>query len=384
MTKYLLSLPFAHKAAFISTCLSLIACSILTIANHQSQQSLARHSAEYFSQSLAHQVAIEASAPLIQGDKLSLQTLLDHLVDDSMVSHAAIYGVDSRPVVEAGSPKSDLLAQSASISSQDTLAGYVVISLDPYAITSQVKRNTWSLFSLTLLLSATVYITTLIIARPLAQLLAQLRDNLQDSQQPAEALYDSDDELCQLHNAVLSSSNGKQQPSGNECTLLHIEVDDVETLNESDEKIQTLLRQLETLCQLYQGQCEATRSNAFIINFAASNQETNNHPFRALCCAYLLQQLHRNDDELTLATSLTIHQHTTQSLGSTLLRQQQINELSELGHVQLSEVIGSKSVYQHSSVEGRVEANSSGILTTFNECYQSLLSNQLDMLRKQS
>lgn len=382
MKKVFLSLPFAHKAALICALLSLMACSVLILATHQSQHLLVRQSAEYFSQTLAQQIAIKTSIPLMQGDKLGLQRLLDNLVDDSMVSHAAIYGLDGQPVVAAGSPKKDLLAQSASISVEDSLAGYVVISLDPYALASSIKEHTWSLLALSLLLSAVIYMLSLFIARPLAHHLRQLAKMLQQPSPAVTALYDSNDELQQLHTATVDRLNSDRMRPRQSHSLLHVEIDEFESLEADDPRLATLTEQLETLGQLYRGQCHVTRKNAFTLSLATNSDDELDHPFRALCCGYLLQQLHRHDNDLTLATALTIFPASEYSLNAELEYQEQLENLSQLGQIQLSDVLASQSVQEHSSVEGRAEINSSGILIGFSDNYQSLLDNQLDTFKK--
>jgi len=382
MKKIFLSLPFAHKAALICALFSLMACSIVILATHQSQQLLVRQSAEYFSQSLAQKIAIETSAPLMQGDKLSLQRLLDNLVDDSMVSHAAIYGIDGQPVVAAGSPKKDLLAQSASISFEDSLAGYVVISLDPFALASSIKEHTWSLLALSLLLSAVIYMLSLFIARPLAHHFRQLAHMLKQPSPAVVPLYNSDDEFQQLHTATIERLNSDRARPRQAHSLLHIEVDEIETLDSDDPRIASLTEQLETLGQLYHGQCNVTRKNAFTLSFAIGNDDEIDHPFRALCCGYLLQQLHRHDDDLTLATALTTQPGSDYSIQAELEYQQQLEDLSQLGRIQLADVIASQSVQEDTSIEGRAEINGSGILIGFSDGYQSLLDNQLDTLKK--
>lgn len=384
MKTFFLSLPFAHKAALICAFTSLIACSVLILATHQSQQLLVRHSAEYFSQTLAQQIAMKTSAPLMQGDKLSLQRLLDNLVDDSMVSHAAIYGIDGQPVVAAGSPKKDLLAQSASISFEDSLAGYVVISLDPYTLASSIKEHTWSLVVLSLLLAAVIYMLALFISRPLANHLKQLAQMLLQPSPAIAPLYNSDDELQELHTATIDRLNSDRARPRQSHSLLHVEIDEFESIETNDPRLATLTEQLEMLGQLYHGQCHVTRKNALALSFAANSDDELDHPFRALCCGYLLQQLHRHDDDLTLATAVTISPAADYSLNAELEYQQQLENLSQLSQLQLSDVIASPSVQEHASIEGRAEINSSGILIGFSDNYQSLLDNQLDTFKKAS
>ena len=382
MKKIFLSLPYAHKAALICSLSSLIACSVLILATHQSQHLLVRQSAEYFSQTLAQQIAIKTSTPLMQGDKLGLQRLLDNLVDDSLVSHAAIYGIDGQPVVAAGSPKKDLLAQSASISFEDSLAGYVVISLDPYTLASSIKEHTWSLLALSLLLSAVIYMLTLFISRPLAHHLKRLAQMLQQPSSAVPPLYSSDDELQQLHSAAVERLNSDRARPRQSHSLLHVEIDEFDSLEPDDPRLTSLTEQLETLGQLYHGQCNATRKNSFTLSLVTNGEDELDHPFRALCCGYLLQQLHRHNDDLTLATALTIHPATDYSLNAELEYQQQLEHLRRLAHIQLSDVIASQSVQEHASIEGRAELNSSGILIGFSDNYQNLLDNQLDTFKK--
>jgi uncharacterized membrane protein affecting hemolysin expression len=351
MHRFLLSLPFPHKAALSTALLSFIACGLLIIASHQSQRQLVQHSAEFFSQSLAQQLAMEARTALIQDDKLSLQTLLDQLVAESIISHAVIYSVDSKPLAEAGRPHKQLLAQSASISIENTLAGYVVISLNPYLINQQVKRNSWSLLGLSLLLGFAVYGISLVLIQPLAK-------------------------FVQRHSAI--NPDPKSSVNKQSYTLLHLEMTELTESQDLEGAIQVVAEQLHTLCHLYDGEFQATRSNAFTASFANHGGDDDNHPFRGLCCAYLMQALHQHNSELQLAISLSLQEA---SVAKDFRYQQLLDQLAEHARQQPAVVNAEQAIYQHPSVLGRVE-NKQGTLTRFCEAYQQLLDKQLGTLLK--
>ncbi|MED5659240.1 hypothetical protein, partial [Enterobacter hormaechei] len=66
--------------------------------------------ADALGQSLITQTAASATELLVSNDILSLNVLLNNLVKNPLVAHAAIYSVDQRILAEAGSrPKQSLL-----------------------------------------------------------------------------------------------------------------------------------------------------------------------------------------------------------------------------------------------------------------------------------
>ncbi|WP_204337535.1 hypothetical protein, partial [Klebsiella pneumoniae] len=84
-------------------------------------------------QSLITQTAASATELLVSNDILSLNVLLNNLVKNPLVAHAAIYSVDQRILAEAGSrPKQSLLGAteglySTPITFQEVIAGHLRI-----------------------------------------------------------------------------------------------------------------------------------------------------------------------------------------------------------------------------------------------------------------
>ncbi|MEE8057204.1 MAG: hypothetical protein V3T17_05140 [Pseudomonadales bacterium] len=137
----------------------------------------------------------------MQGDKLSLQSLLNELVNSPMVVRGAIYNVENRPIAEAGEP-SPGLSFSASITFQDSLAGYAVITFDTEPLHYKAGLLAWQLLVLALLLTSLVYLLSLIPARLLSTALSDLsqiaRSQTHQHNANTQVAYPGEDELQQL------------------------------------------------------------------------------------------------------------------------------------------------------------------------------------------
>ncbi|MCR8414535.1 AhpA/YtjB family protein, partial [Pseudomonas aeruginosa] len=128
--------PIALRLA--SHSLILVALALLIYAwvmGMQFRQAM-QQQADALGQSLITQTAASATELLVSNDILSLNVLLNNLVKNPLVAHAAIYSVDQRILAEAGSrPKQSLLGAteglySTPITFQEVIAGHLRISLD--------------------------------------------------------------------------------------------------------------------------------------------------------------------------------------------------------------------------------------------------------------
>ncbi|MBI8113500.1 YtjB family periplasmic protein [Pseudomonas aeruginosa] len=147
--------------------------------------------ADALGQSLITQTAASATELLVSNDILSLNVLLNNLVKNPLVAHAAIYSVDQRILAEAGSrPKQSLLGAteglySTPITFQEVIAGHLRISLDmqQFQQPMMISLQSMGLISLILLILALYF--SLRLGRQISTPLLQLRVWLRDPDNPA-------------------------------------------------------------------------------------------------------------------------------------------------------------------------------------------------------
>lgn len=416
MLKQFLQLPLATKAALLTALLCLASGIILALISQQGSRQLIQQSADLFGESMVKQLSRDASTPLVQGDKLSLQSLLEELVNSPMVARGAIYDVANRPVAEAGQP-SHGLSHSASITFQDSIAGYAVIVFDTQILQRQANSSAWQLVALALLLAGLVYIISLLPARLLSATLndlSQLALMPRQQQQPktpaiqAKIAYPGKDELQQLAQDIINGPATamptppiKTHNDGHPSAILLLELTNLPALQEQlpEQQLTALINhlqlQLKSLCKLYDGDITLVRSNSFCARFYFSEDE-NDYPFRALCCGSLIMQWAATQHSLpVMRIGLTLQQHLQQpeqqKPGSTIntewLKQQAIeSSLQQLQGIEAG-LLASNTLLQHPSVRDRVDSSAinenSALINHLKEPYRALLTQQLLSLHGQ-
>src|SRR5574343_1662263 len=116
--------------------------------------------ADALGQSLTAQTAASATELLVSNDILSLNFLLNNLVKNPLVAHAAIYSVDNRILAEAGSrPTRSVLGESEGLYStpitfQEVMAGQLRVSLDMRQFQQPMTISLQSMGLLSLILLA--------------------------------------------------------------------------------------------------------------------------------------------------------------------------------------------------------------------------------------
>ncbi|WP_407313127.1 histidine kinase [Pseudomonas sp. nanlin1] len=193
----------SHNLLLVALALVIYAC----VMGLQFKQAM-HEQADAVGQSLITQTAASATELLVSNDILSLNVLLNNLVKNPLVAHAAIFSPDNRVLAEAGQrPRGGLLGESqglyeTKITFQDVTAGQLRISLDmdqfqqPLTISLQsmgILAAILLVLSLTLSLRLGRHIST-----PLLQLRVWLRDL--DAYTPAIDRQDEIGDLArQLH-----------------------------------------------------------------------------------------------------------------------------------------------------------------------------------------
>ncbi|MDP2245910.1 AhpA/YtjB family protein [Pseudomonas sp.] len=147
--------------------------------------------AEALGTSLITQTASSATELLVSNDILSLSVLLNNLVKNPLVAHAAIYSVDNRVLAEAGSrPGKTMLGEteglySTPITFQEVIAGQLRISLDMRQFQQPMTISLQSMGILSLILLALALSLSMRLGRHISTPLLQLRVWLRDPDDPA-------------------------------------------------------------------------------------------------------------------------------------------------------------------------------------------------------
>ncbi|TRX74022.1 AhpA/YtjB family protein [Pseudomonas mangiferae] len=155
--------------------------------------------ADALGQSLTSQTAASATELLVSNDILSLNVLLNNLVKNPLVAHAAIYSVDNRILAEAGSrPKQGLLGEteglySTPITFQEVIAGHLRLSLDMQQFQQPMTISLQSMGLISLILLALTLSLSLRLGRHISTPLLQLRVWLRDPDDPAPAASRQDE-----------------------------------------------------------------------------------------------------------------------------------------------------------------------------------------------
>lgn len=147
--------------------------------------------AEALGSSLITQTAASATELLVSNDILSLNVLLNNLVKNPLVAHAAIYSVDNRTLAEAGTrPSKSMLGEneglySTPITFQEVMAGQLRISLDMQQFEQPMTISLQSMGILSLILLALTLSLSLRLGRQISTPLLQMRVWLRDPDDPA-------------------------------------------------------------------------------------------------------------------------------------------------------------------------------------------------------
>ncbi|WP_369960107.1 AhpA/YtjB family protein [Pseudomonas benzenivorans] len=183
--------PLALRIASHSLLLVALALVIYAwVIGMQFKQAM-QQQAEALGTSLITQTAASATELLVSNDILSLNVLLNNLVKNPLVAHAAIYSVDNRILAEAGArPSKSMLGEteglySTPITFQEVIAGQLRISLDMQQFQQPMTISLQSMGILSLILLALALSLSLRLGRHISTPLLQLRVWLRDPDDPA-------------------------------------------------------------------------------------------------------------------------------------------------------------------------------------------------------
>ncbi|UCJ17255.1 histidine kinase [Pseudomonas sp. MM211] len=190
--------------------------------------------AEALGSSLITQTAASATELLVSNDILSLNVLLNNLVKNPLVAHAAIYSVDNRILAEAGTrPSKSMLGEteglySTPITFQEVMAGQLRISLDMQQFEQPMTISLQSMGILSLILLALTLSLSLRLGRQISTPLMQMRVWLRDPDDYAPGANRQDEigDLARQLQARLAPEKPEPQPEPEP------EFDDLDDLDE--------------------------------------------------------------------------------------------------------------------------------------------------------
>jgi uncharacterized membrane protein affecting hemolysin expression len=401
MLERFLHLPLARKAALTTATLAAAACIVVVLACYQGSKQLVHDSATLFGESLIQQLAREASNPLVQGDKLSLQALLSELVNSPIVTHGVIYDVENQPITEAGQ-QDEGLSLSASITFQDSIAGYAVITLNSQSLESEAGSLAWQLMALSALLIILVYLLSALPARYVSALLDDLKviASKGRSQSKLRITYQGKDELQQLAQQILHgpTSQTSSAHTDAEHAVLSLEVTNLAQLRQTmsrhgvRELIAECYKQLTVICKLYDGHITLRGADHFTVQFFPADDE-NNYPFRALCAGFLIQQwMASNHSPVSFDAGVSLRENSNGSeLENEITLQEAIDEAMQAGRNGKGNLVATGAIIVHPSVNQRVntevlehsEDGSLRAVKSLSDPYDKLLIRQLSTLSTQ-
>ncbi len=213
--------PLALRIASHSLLLVALALVIYALVMGMQFKQAMQQQADALGQSLITQTASSATELLVSNDILSLNVLLNNLVKNPLVAHAAIYSVDNRILAEAGSrPTQGMLGEaeglySTPVTFQEVIAGHLRISLDMQQFQQPMTISLQSMGLLSLILLALTLSLSLRLGRHISTPLLQLRLWLRDPDDPAPGAGRQDEigDLARQLQARLVPEKPQPEPS---------------------------------------------------------------------------------------------------------------------------------------------------------------------------
>ncbi len=272
---YWLRLPAAYLITILALIASLMTSVLIAVHWQASLSTFDQGRLDRFGQAMSAQLAALAVEPLIAGDRVRLGVLAQRMSEFPEIESVRIYTIDNRVVAEAGArPRSDSLNYQHAIGFEETLAGYVGITVDPAVFrTASALSRLWLPALLMLALSAALGYG---LGRHL-----ELRGTRPNADNPSEQPAPAAEPVQRAQYLVLINLfNQLALPSAQRSHVLG-----------------RCRSRVELVARLYRGQCVEVPGTGLLL--LLSQQDETDFCFRALCaallCADLLEEL--NDGE---------------------------------------------------------------------------------------
>lgn len=299
MKQWLLNLPLALKTALIVTLLCLLA-SLLTLGIAlKTSDNLLRESSHRYLQELSQQLANQLRVPMLEDDRIGLQTQLRDFTRQGFYAHATVHDDQGRLLAEMGAAQRQLWSALATISAQGEPLGVVELSVDPALLRNEITLLGVILLALSLVIAAIVFALISTPMGRIAQWLQNARalmDNPLAERQRCE--YPANDELGSL----LQSIHDRRMPlppeehhSGVKMLMLQVHWRRQEALRSSWDaaRYQQLLKEnyarAAALAHVYNAEYKVLRGDGLTLLWRVGMNEAE-ALFHSLCAAWLLEQ----------------------------------------------------------------------------------------------
>jgi uncharacterized membrane protein affecting hemolysin expression len=348
------------------------------MTSYQGNKQLLLDNTSHYGNIIATQLAQNARDAVIQQDKISLQAMLSELAEQAPMQQATIYDLHNQAIAQAGEtgPGFDY---SASITFQDSIAGYAVITISSASMAGP-GTLAWQLLMLSMILTGFVYASAL----PLAKYTT--KSTRQPDADTTFAEIPADNEIAHSR-AALSTQVVEDQLAMTDRALLHITItnplDSTAMGQRHEQAAQWLKTQLVDICRLYEGQLSSPGANCFVATFY--NTDEDNYPFRALCGASLTMQLLCEQTLLQCELGLTLDRQQN-SIGDSH-EQEVIDSVANLARQSPGQLVSGPDFIEHHSIKDRVETQlinpGTIVISAIKQPYNSLLDRQLCTLKLQ-
>lgn len=304
--------------------------------------------------------------------------MLSELIEQAPMQQATIYDLHNQAIVQAGEtgPGFDY---SASITFQDSIAGYAVITVSSASMAGP-GILAWQLLMLSMILTGFVYASALPLARYTTKPTRQPDADTRFAEVPAGRNIGHGQ-------AAISTPVVKDQLAITDRALLHINItqplDSTAMGQRHEQAAQWLKTQLVDICRLYEGQLRSHGANCFVAAFY--NTDEDNYPFRALCGASLTKQL--LDEQTVLQCELGLTLDRQQDNISDSHEQEVIDTAADRARKSPGQLVSGPDFIEHHSIKDRVETRlidpSTIVISAIKQPYHSLLERQLSTLKLQ-
>lgn len=286
----------------------------------QEIQSSNQHQADTIGKLLSSQTASATTDMLVTGDRLSLNVMLDQLVQNPYVAKAAIYSIDNRAIATAESSSRDVEmgeTYSSPIHYQDVIAGYARLQLDERLLTRNPADALTVIITISVILLFAGLIAIHFFASGMAYSISLIERQLR-SILPVPMNHSAyRNELKRLSAFVESQLTEKRMSASTEpepepeeieetAAILSIRNKNVSRLSQlltaQDlvDIINTQTQALEQASELYGGELSYTPEGTAYVRFSSLESETFAQD--ALACGLLIESLNRVIGEQTIAS----------------------------------------------------------------------------------
>lgn len=290
---------FAKKLPVLTLIFSLMAGSLLAISLGLQLDAISAEQQNHFGQALSTQLAKNVQDPLIQQDTLSLQVEIDETAKIEGIQYAAVYDATNHLLAEsqrAPTTTKDKNLYRSSITIENAIAGYSTVHLDQQFFAPPLKALKLTFILLWCAVTAVLLFCSIKIGKSLSNRLDQITQRL-----PGET-PDGMDELSSLeyrvepllatrdcNKEVITTKNKNYALLATVCKNLPR----LESLV-NREHFESVMTQLDFLINdaaaLYGGtRLDADRCSIYL-EFTGE-EESSDHPLRALYCATAIQLL---------------------------------------------------------------------------------------------